>query len=156
MALLEQQLKSRAVKKENNKVPRREQNMKTRRDTVRKLYREAILKYFGSGDVELDRHLTNALKKDVHLAGDAPGEWVSDHGVLEIYCESGIPNATDINDFSAEAREFGIDPKDAVTYNSESWFKIDAWVNLGLKSMGKHDTVHHEPYNGAVVGVYWL
>ena len=130
--------------------------MKTRRDTVRRLYREAILKYFGSGDVELDRHLTNALKRDVHLADQAPGEWVGDHGVLEIYCEGGIPNATDIQDFSIEAREFGIDPKDAVTYNSDKWAKIDAWVNLGLKSMGKSATVHHEPYNGAVVGVYWL
>jgi len=126
-----------------------------RRDTVRKLYREAILQVFGSGDVELDRHLTNSLKKDVHLAGSGPGEWVDDHGVLEIYCESGIPNASDIHDFSWEAREFGIDPSNAVSYNSEKWFKIDKYVNLGLKAIGLAERVRHEPYNNAVVGVYW-
>ena len=129
--------------------------MKTRKDTIRRLYREAILKYFGSGDQELDRHLANALRRDVHLAGQAPGEWVGVDGVLEIYCEGGIPNGTDVNDFSWEAQEFGIDPKNAVTYNSDVWYKIDAWVNLGLKSMGKNTTVHHEPYNGAVIGVHW-
>lgn len=129
--------------------------MKTRRDTVRKLYREAILKYFGSGDVELDSHLISALKRDVHLADQAPGEWVGDHGILEIYCEGGIPNATDINDFSWEAREFGLDPKKAVTYNSEKWFKIDQFVNLYLEGIGKTDRVHHEPWNSAVIGIYW-
>lgn len=130
--------------------------MKTRKDTIRKLYQDAILQVFGSGDKEMDRHLANALKKDIHIAGKAPGDWVGDHGILEIYCESGIPNATDIHDFSWEAREFGIDPADAISHNSEKWFKIDKYVNLGLKAMGKYDIVHHEPYNGGVVGVYWL
>ena len=128
---------------------------RVRKDTIRSLYREAILEVFGSGDKELDRHLVNALKRDIHTAGQAPGQWVGDHGVLEIYCEGGIPNATDVNDFSWEASEFGIDPKNAVTYNSESWFKIDKYVNLGLQALGKPDRVHHEPWNAAVIGVYW-
>tara|TARA_R110001583_G_scaffold31043_8_gene106633 strand:+ start:20854 stop:21249 length:396 start_codon:yes stop_codon:yes gene_type:complete len=126
-----------------------------RRDTVRKLYREAILQVFGSGDTELDRHLTNSLKKDVHLAGNGPGDWVGNHGVLEIYCESGIPNASDIHDFSWQVREFGIDPRSAISHNSEQWFKIDKYVNLGLKSLGRHERIHHEPLNCGVVGVYW-
>ena len=129
---------------------------RTRKDTVRRLYREAILQVFGCGEKEYDTDIETAVKKDVHIAGQAPGDWVGDHGVLEIYCESGIPNATDINDFTAEAREFGLDPSKAICYNSDQWFKIDKYVNLGLKAMGKYDTVHHEPYNGAVVGVYWL
>ena len=127
---------------------------RTRRDTVRRLYREAIVKYWHLDTA--DKSVSETLKRDVHLAGDAPGQWVGDHGVLEIYCESGIPNASDIQDFSAEAREFGFDPKDAVCYHTDVWHKIDAWVNLGLKAMGRHDKVHHEPYNGAVIGVYWL
>ena len=104
---------------------------------------------FGSGDNELDKSLLSALKKDIHIAGHGPGEWVDEHGVLEIYCESGIPNATDIHDF----RDF--DSRAAVVYNSEQWCKIDSWVNLGLKALGRRDKVHHEPFNGAVVGVYW-
>ena len=127
---------------------------RTRKDTVRRLYREAIVKYWylDTGD----KHISETLKRDVHLAGDAPGQWVSDEGVLEIYCESGIPNASDIQDFSAEAREFGVDPKDAVCYHSDVWHKIDSWVNLGLKAMGRYDQVSHEPQNSAVIGVYWL
>lgn len=128
---------------------------RVRKDTIRRLYREGILQVFGSGDKDLDRSLTKAVKSDVHIAGQAPGEWIGDHGVLEIYCESGIPNATDINDFTYEAREFGLDPSDCVVYNSDQWVKIDKWVNLGLKSMGKYDKVYHEPQNGAVIGIYW-
>jgi len=127
---------------------------RVRKDTVRRLYREAIAKYWYL-DTD-DKHVSETLKRDVHLAGDAPGQWVSDHGILEIYCESGIPNASDIQDFSAEAREFGFDPKDAVCYHTDVWHNIDSWVNLGLQAMGKRDKVHHEPQNGGVVGVYWL
>ena len=126
-----------------------------RKDTIRKLYRDAILQVFGCGDKELDKDLANALKKDVHLAGKAPGEWVGEDGVLEIYCESGIPNATDIHDYSYEAREFGLDPSKAVVYNSERWVKIDKYVNLGIKGMGYSDRVYIEPFNSAVIGVYW-
>tara|TARA_R110001583_G_scaffold43355_2_gene137900 strand:+ start:1361 stop:1756 length:396 start_codon:yes stop_codon:yes gene_type:complete len=128
---------------------------RTRKDTVRKLYREAILKYFGTEDKDVDSSLISALKKDVHLTGAAPGQWVSDHGILEIYCESGIPNATDIHDFSYEAREFGLDPSGSVVYNSDTWSKIDQFVNLYLEGVGKLDRVYHEPCNGAVIGVYW-
>jgi len=80
---------------------------------------------------------------------------VCSEGVLEIYCESGIPNASDIHDFSWEAKEFGFDPADAVSYNTDKWCKVDDYVNLALKALGFHERVHHEPFNGAVVGVYW-
>ena len=124
-----------------------------RRDQVRKLYREAILQVFGCDDKELDADLVKALKKDIHYSEDAPGGW--DFGsVLEIYCESGIPNATDIHDFTAEAREFGFSTKNAVTYNSDRWDEVDGVVNLLLEATGKHERYHHEPQNGAVVNVY--
>ena len=125
------------------------------RATIRKLYREALVEYFGCGDTSLDKSLLRAVKEDIHLGGRAPGEWCGDHAVLEIYCENGIPNATDINDFGAEALEFGLDPSNAVAYNSDVWGSIDAWVNLALEVRGAHKRVYHEPYNGAVVGVYW-
>jgi len=128
---------------------------KMRRDTIRRLYREAILTYWGSGDKELDAHLNQAINKDIHLAGRAPGQWVDDGGVLEIYCESGIPNASDIQDFSCEAREFGFDPSEAVCYNSDMWHKIDKWVNLWLEATGRPERVYHEPHNGAVIAVHW-
>ena len=130
--------------------------MKTRKDTVRRLYREAILKYFGANlTKDDDKYLSAALKRDVHIAGNAPGQWVGSHGVLEIYCEGGIPNATDIQDWRFLEQEFGVKPKEAFTYNSDKWFKIDQWVNLGLEAMGKPERVHHEPYNSAVIGIYW-
>ena len=130
--------------------------MKTRKDTVRRLYREAILKYFGANlTKDDDKYLSAALKRDVHIAENAPGQWVGSHGVLEIYCEGGIPNATDIQDWRFLEQEFGVKPKEAVTYNSDKWFKIDQWVNLGLESMGKSDRVYHEPYNNAVIGIHW-
>ena len=124
-----------------------------RRDQVRKLYREAILQVFGSSDTELDADLVKALKKDIHYSDEAPGGW-SPESVLEIYCEDGIPNATDIHDFTAEAREFGFSTKNAVTYNSDRWDEIDGVVNLLLEATGKFERYHHEPQNGAVVNVY--
>jgi len=127
--------------------------MKTvRRDTIRNLYRDAIREVFNGVD---DDYLEAALKRDVHIAGQGPGEWVSNEGVLEIYCEGGIPNATDVQDWRWVEAEFGVTPKEPVTYNSEKWYKIDKYVNLGLKAQGRLERVHHEPYNSAVVGVYW-
>jgi hypothetical protein len=126
-----------------------------RRDTIRKLYREGLLQVFGCGDSELDEHLVKALKKDVHIAGKAPGQWVDEDGVLEIYCESGIPNATDINDYSCYAAEVGCDPSEMVGYNSDKWFAVDKYVNLGLKGLGFSEQIFHEPHNGAVVAVHW-
>ena len=69
--------------------------------------------------------------------------------------EGGIPNATDVQDWRWVEAEFGVTPKESFTYNSEKWAKIDEWVNLGLQSLGRSERVHHEPYNNAVVGVYW-
>ena len=75
--------------------------MKTvRRDTIRNLYRDAIREVFGSGLTSADDdYLDTAVKRDIHIAGKGPGQWVSSHGVLEIYCEGGIPNATDVQDW---------------------------------------------------------
>jgi hypothetical protein len=123
------------------------------RATIRKLYRDAIVNVFGCDDRDLDAHLLNAVKKDIHLGDQAPGQW-SPSSVLEIYCENGIPNASDIYDFSAEAAEFGIDPANSVTYNSQKWDMVDGVVNLMLEAMNKHERYYHEPYNYAVVNIY--
>ena len=125
---------------------------KVRKDKIRKLYRDAIVQVFGCGEKDLDKDLLGAVKTDVHYSADAPGQW-SPNSVLEIYCESGIPNATDINDFRAEAREFGFDLKNAVTYNSDSWDTIDGLVNLMLEALGHRERFYHEPYNSAVVNI---
>ena len=123
-----------------------------RRDTIRKKYREAIIKYWGSGDKEIDRDLNESLKKDVHIAGKAPGGWVCEEGVLEIYCESGIPNASDIHEFPPMP---DVGYKGGCHYNCETWFKIDAWVNLWLEATGRSERVFHEPHNGGVIAVHW-
>lgn len=127
---------------------------KMNRATIKKLYREAILQVFRCDDEELDAPLLAAVKKDIHLGDSAPGQW-SPGSVLEIYCENGIPNATDVHDFSYEAREFGIDLKSTISYNSDKWTDVDDVVNLMLEVTHPGTKVHHEPYNNAVVNVYW-
>ena len=118
------------------------------RATIRKLYREAIINVFGCDDPELDAHLHAAIKKDVHYGAEAPGQWCGDEAALEIYCESGIPNASDYFDPS----DYGFPGK--VSYNSEKWNTVDGMVNLMLEAMGRIERYHHEPYNSAVVGVW--
>jgi len=125
------------------------------RATVRKVYRQGLLEVFGCGDKDMDKDLVKALSKDIHLAGQAPGQWVDEGGVLEIYCESGIPNASDINDFSCYAAEVGCDPSEMVSFNSDKWHKVDRYVNLFLEGMGFSERIFHEPHNGAVVAVHW-
>ena len=130
--------------------------MKLRKDQIRKMYRDAIVQVWGCDDRELDADLIKAVKSDVHYGADAPGGW-SPSSILEIYCENGIPNATDIQDFGAEMREFGLsmeDLKDSVMYHSEKWYMIDEVVNLLATAMGSKQTFRHEPYNGAVINVY--
>ena len=122
--------------------------MKATKATIKKLYVDAIMQYQHQEDEK-------RVRKDVHTGGNAPGEWLGDHALLEIYCENGIMNATDIMDFRAEAREFGLDPSQAVSYNSDMWDSMDEYVNLMLDAMGEGRRVYHEPYNSAVVGVYW-
>ena len=116
--------------------------------TIKKLYREAIVKVFGCDDKELDEDLLKAVKRDIHLGKNAPGQW-SPESVLEIYCEGGIPNATDYFDPSWH----GFPGK--VVYNSEKWIEVDDLVNLMLQVTHPGKRVHHEPYNNAVVNVYW-
>lgn len=122
------------------------------RRTLKKLYREAIVQVFGTGDPDLDKNLCQAVSKDIHLGDKAPGQW-SPGSVLEIYCESGIPNATDIHDFRAHAAEFGVDPSNAISYNSDRWAEIDGIVNLMLSISHPGVRVYHEPYNNAVINI---
>lgn len=124
---------------------------------IKKYYQDAIFQVFGCpGDKEMhdhNRYLKAAIKRDVHLAKKAPGEWAPD-STLEIYCENGIPNATDIHDFSMYAVEFGFDAKGAVSYNHEAWQRVDGIVNLLLEALDCPDRYHHEPYNSAVINIY--
>ena len=120
------------------------------RATVRKAYRDALLQVFGCGDKELDVDLIRALKSDIHLGDKAPGQW-SPTSVLEIYCENGIPNASDIHEIPPMP-EHGY--KGGCRYNSDSWYKVDEIVNLLLEPV-YGVKVFSEPYNGAVVNVYF-
>ena len=127
--------------------------MRPSKPTVRRLYKKALLSVFGCGEKDLDSDLIAAVKSDVHCAGSAPGNWCGSDGALEIYCESGIPNASDINEFPPMP-EF--DYKGGCSYNSDRWAKVDALVNSGLNALGYSGTVvYHEPYNSAVVSVAW-
>lgn len=120
------------------------------RATIRKAYREAILQVFGCGDKELDAQLIKALKTDIHLGDKAPGQW-SPHSILEIYCENGIPNASDIHEFPPMPE---YDYKGGCHYNSDSWCKVDGIVNLLLGPV-YGVKVHHEPWNSAVLNIHY-
>ena len=121
------------------------------RAIIKKAYREAILKVWGCGDTKMDEYLAKAVKKDIHLSDKAPGQW-SPHSVLEIYCESGIPNASDIHEFPPMP-ELGI-LKGSCHYNSDSWCKIDDIVNLFLEPI-YGVRVHHEPWNDGVLNIHY-
>ena len=120
--------------------------------TIAKLYKEGLLQVFSAGSGEEDEYLVNALKRDVHKSSEAPGQW-SPHSILEIYCEGGIPNATDINEFPPMP-EFGF--KGGCFYNADSWAKVDQYVNQTLALQGYAEQVYHEPYNSAVVNIGWF
>ena len=122
------------------------------RASVRKAYRDAILEVFGCGDKDLDKHLLKAVKADMHLGGKDPGGY-GDRALLSVYCENGIPNASDIQDFTYEYQEFGIEGN-PFSYNSEKWDTVDGVVNLMLEALGKHERYYHEPYNAAVITVW--
>lgn len=112
---------------------------------VRSLYIQALRTKFGWVD-GIDR----ALKSDVHLGSKSPGEWTN--GILEIYCENGIPNASDIHSWPAMP-EFGMSA--GSHDNSDDWYEVDEIVNAELAIRGYSERINHEPYNAAVVGVYW-
>jgi len=119
--------------------------------TIANLYREGLTQVFGCGDGDLDADLLKALKRDVHSGPDAPGQW-SPRSILEIYCEGGIPNATDIEEVPPMP---GFGFKGGCFYNSDKWYKVDQYVNQTLGLMGYPYSVYHEPYNNAVVNVGW-
>ncbi len=121
---------------------------KIQKRTIARLYREAILEYQGCKDRELDSDLIRAVKSDVHIAGQAPGGWVCEEGVLEIYCENGIRNASDYWVENFEGHTYTVD-------NIELWANIDDWVNLALQGMGRPERVYTEPHNSAVLAVHW-
>ena len=116
------------------------------RATLKKLYREAILQVFGCGDEKLDADLIRAVKKDIHLADKAPGQWSPD-SVLEIYCEGGIPNATDY----FNPAWYGHSGK--TVYNADKWAEVDDIVNLMLAVSHPGTKVYQEPYNAAVINI---
>ena len=116
------------------------------RATLKKLYREAIVQVFGTGNKVEDKYLLDAVKRDIHLADQAPGQWSPD-SVLEIYCEGGIPNATDYFDPSWHGF-----PGKAV-YNADKWAEVDDIVNLMLAVSHPGTKVYHEPYNDAVINI---
>ena len=115
--------------------------------TIAKLYREGLIQVFGDPE-DPDEYLVKALNRDVHRASEAPGQW-SPHSILEIYCEGGIPNATDIFDPSW----YGFSGK--ASYNADKWAKVDQYVNQTLALEGYAYRVYHEPYNNAVVNIGW-
>lgn len=115
------------------------------------LYRDGLTHVFGGDPENPDEYLVKALKKDVHRSSEAPGQW-SPGTILEIYCEGGIPNATDINEFPPMPE---YDFKGGSFYNSDQWAKVDQYVNQTLALEGYHNRVYHEPYNNAVVNIGW-
>lgn len=119
--------------------------------TIANAYRDGLLHVFGYGDPKEDEYLVKALAKDVHKSSEAPGQW-SPGSILEIYCEGGIPNATDINEFPPMP-EFGY--KGGCSYNADKWAKVDQYVNQTLAIQGYRERVYHEPYNNAVVNIGW-
>ena len=130
--------------------------MKYSRNKLKRMYQDAIFQVFGIDDKdpifkESNARLKRALKRDVHLASKAPGQWCP-LATLEIYCEGGIPNATDVHDFGAEMREFGIEGE-SVAYNHDKWLRVDGLVNLLAEAYGWHERFSHEPYSDAVVAI---
>ncbi len=130
--------------------------MRYSRNKVKKMYQDAIFQVFGIDDKdpifkESNDRLKRAIKRDVHLGSKAPGQWCP-FAILEIYCEGGIPNATDIHDFGAEMRAWGIEGE-SVAYNHDKWSKVDALVNLLAEAYGWHERFSHEPYSNAVVTI---
>ena len=113
--------------------------------TIKKLYIDAIIQYQHPED-------KTRIRNDVHTGGNGPGGWAP-HALLEIYCENGIMNATDIHEFPPMP-EF--DYKGGCSYNSDMWCRMDDYINLMLEARGCRDRVYHEPINNAVVSVGWV
>ena len=131
--------------------------MKVTKATVRRLYREAIVAIWGYDNVDDDPYfkeendrLEAAAKRDVHYGDKAPGRWCF-NSVLEIYCENGIPNASDIREFPPMP-EFGF--KGSCVYHADRWALVDDHVNLFLQAVGSPRRFYHEPYNNAVINIH--
>ena len=115
--------------------------MKVASCIIRDAYRRAIAKTFGLKQKD--------IKRDIHIGRKAPGQW-SPGSIVEIYCENEIPNATDYFDPSWHGFP------GQISYNSEQWVKVDEMANGFIQK--KHPGAlkfFHEPYNNAVVNIYW-
>ena len=104
---------------------------------IARLFRAAILE-------AMEGLVTQEIvERDVRIAPTAQ-EWVSDDAILEIACESGIMNASDVERFYWDNREI-------VVRYADTWDKITKAVNEQLDLA----QVHYEPHNSAIVGVYF-
>ena len=112
---------------------------------VRYAYVQAIReRWFHDGEGMLRKD----FDKDIHIGGEAPGNW-SPNSLVEIYCEDGIPNASDVHSFA----EFG----GSTHYNIEDWARIDARANQLIHEADRSDLqVYTEVHNSAVLSVHLL
>jgi|TARA_R110000744_G_scaffold82313_2_gene161711 hypothetical protein len=110
---------------------------------VRYAYVQAIReRWFHDGEGMLRKD----FDKDIHIGGEAPGNW-SPNSLVEIYCEDGIPNASDVHSFA----EIG----GGTHYNIEDWISIDARANQLLDEANRSDLhAYTEAHNSAVLSVY--
>ena len=110
---------------------------------VRNIYVQAVReRWFSDGEGMLRKD----FDKDIHIGGEAPGNW-SPNSLVEIYCEDGIPNASDVHDFA----EFG----GGFHHNIDDWLSIDERVNQLLNDAGRSDLhAYTEAHNSAVLSVH--
>jgi len=110
-----------------------------KKNTIKNFYVDAIVKYQHNEDVK-------AIRKDVRVRC----QW-NPNASIEIYCEDGIMNATDI---IHSYNPVGSDPAKSVRYCSEIWIAMDAYVNQQLEFLDYDVKVYSAPVNDAVVAVY--
>ena len=112
------------------------------KNIIRRAYLKAISEVFSLKQKD--------FKHDVHLGEKAPGQWSDGRSLLEVYCEGDIPNATDYHNM----REFGFS---GYYCHSEQWGKVDDRANTLIREKDSMiSKVFHEPYNNAVVCVYFV
>lgn len=136
---------------------------------IGRLFKAAILEMMGNLVTE------EIVERDVRIA-PTHQEWISAEGILEVACEGGIMNASDVEVFYWDDREI-------VARYADTWDKITETVNERLctarielgHALWRHrfgsaglrlfagsrqwstvaSVVHYEPYNSAIVGVYF-
>jgi hypothetical protein len=106
----------------------------------------ALARLFRSAILEAMEGLVTQeiVERDVRVV-PTEQEWVDGSAALEICCESGIMNASDVEVLYWDGREI-------VVRYADTWDKITAQIN---KQLPPYAQVHYEPYNSAIVGVYF-